>query len=173
MQNKSSTVIKILVWLATVPFVFGCSGPTSTHVVLENNYSAASGLVVYQAVWQAVSFQAAIPPASASDPQTTISASPNTAYVVLAPGWDPTSSTPPTTFVVLQSQEPGFEVGLNNVLYIPVDDAHFIGNCTSGSTLSQAQTNFITQIVFQGIFAGLSYSAATCTTTPSGGANGS
>jgi hypothetical protein len=106
-----------------------------------------------------------------------VPASDNTAWVVLAPGWDPSSSSPPKSFVVLQSLS-GFAVHLNDTLHIPVDDADFAGNCVSGSTLTQSQADFITQLVFvkdpvtggPGIFQGLQYDAATCTTTPVGDA---
>jgi hypothetical protein len=53
-------------------------------------------------------------------------------------------------------------------LHIPVDDRAFIGNCASGSFLSQAQADFITQLIFPSDFASLRYDAASCTTTPIG-----
>src|SRR5580704_19003080 len=73
----------------------GCNDGPQTFVVLENDYpqGAAAPLVVYQAYWQAVSFQAPVSPGSASAPQTTVAASANAAYALIAPGWDPTSST--------------------------------------------------------------------------------
>jgi hypothetical protein len=154
----------------------GCGAPNTT-VVLDNRYppSTTKPLVVYRAYWQAVSFQDAIAPGSSSDPQPTVPASDNTAYVVLAPGWDPTSSTPPTSFVFLQSRS-GFEVHLDNTLHIPVDDATFIGNCAAGSFLSQAQADFITERIFtptifpNAAASSFRYEAATCTTTPIGDA---
>jgi hypothetical protein len=121
--------------------------------------------MVYRAQWQAQWFDAAIRPGSSSDPQDTVPASSNTAYVVLAPGWDPASSVAPTSFVVMQSRG-GYGVHLNETLHIPVDDSTFLGNCASGSTLSQDQADFITQLVFPDDFASLAYDAATCTTTP-------
>jgi hypothetical protein len=137
-----------------------------TWVVLDNDYpaSAETPLVVYEAFWQAVTFSTPVPPGASSDRQSTVPASDNTAYAVLAPGWDPTSSSPPTSFVVLQSSQGGFAVNLNRTLHIPVDDTHFAGNCSSGSVLTQTQADFITQIVFPSTFAGLHYDAATCTT---------
>jgi len=151
--------------MLAAPLVAGCDSP-QTFVVLDNHYPPAAmpPLVVYRALWQAVSFQTAVPPGSSSDPQSTVAASANTAYVLLAPGWDPKSSTQPTSFLVLQSID-GFEVHLNNTLHIPVDDMTFVGNCAAGSFLSQGQADFITQRVFASDFAGLSYDAATCTTT--------
>jgi hypothetical protein len=140
-----------------------------TYVALDNNYpaSAMTPLVVYEGYWQAVAFSTPIPPGASSGPQSTLPASDNTAYVVLAPGWDPNSSTPPTALVVMQSRK-GFAVDLNATLHIPVDDTTFAGNCAAGNMLTQSQADFITQIVFPGTFAGLSYNAATCTAAPVG-----
>jgi hypothetical protein len=138
-----------------------------TNVVLDNDYSptATTPLVVYQAFWEATSFSSPVPPGSSSAQEGTVPCSDNTAWVVLAPGWDPASPTPPTSFVVLQSRS-GFGVALGDTLHIPVDDQTFAGNCAGGSVLSQSQADFITQLVFPSLFAGLSYDAATCTTTP-------
>jgi hypothetical protein len=146
---------------------FGCNAPPTTSVVLENAYPAsASPLVVYDAFWQAVSFQDAAPlsPGAATPPQGTVPCSANTAYVVLAPGWDPTSSTKPGSFVVLESRE-GFGVDLGETLDISVNDSTFVGNCAAASFLTQAQADFVTQRVFAHDFAGLRYDPATCVTT--------
>jgi hypothetical protein len=164
--------VKVVASLTLVTaFALGClpASTTTTFVVLENDYPATSGLVIYQAFWQAVSFPTPIPPGASSDPQNTVFASANTAYVVLAPGWDPTSTTPPTSFVVLQSQQ-GYGVRVRDTVHIPVSDSSFVGNCAAGSFLTQSQADFITQIVFQSIFAGLKYDAATCTTIAVGDA---
>ncbi len=160
-----------ILWV-TVSLV-GCDAP-STFVVLDNRYpeSATNAAVVYQAFWQAISFQTPIAPGSSSSPQSTIAASSNLAYVVLAPGWDPTSAKPPTALVVMQSRS-GFSVSLNQTLHIPVDDATFAGNCAAGSVLSQAEANFLTEIVFAPLFMAVSYDAATCTSTPKSDAGGS
>jgi hypothetical protein len=145
--------------------MLGCDAP-NTNVVLDNNYppSATNALVVYRAFWQAVPFKMPVVPGASSDPQKTVAASANTAYVVLAPGLDPQSATAPTSFIFLQSRS-GFEVHLNQTLHIPVDDASFVGNCAAGSALSQDQADFITQRVFANDLPGLSYDAATCTTS--------
>ncbi len=151
--------------LATLAIALGCDAPV-TNVVLENHYppSATNALVVYRAFWEAVAFPDPIPPGAASDPQMTVAASATTAYVVLAPGWDPNGTTPPTSFIVLQSRD-GFSVHLNQTLHIAVDDTTFAGNCAAGSPLTQAQADFITRRVFASDFAALAYDAATCTTT--------
>ena len=151
--------------VALVGLAVACDTP-NTQVIVDNDYPAASGNVVYEAFWLADAFTTPIPPGTSSDPQTSVFASPNPAYVVLAPGWDPTSTTAPTVFVVLESQG-GFALDFDNTLHIPVDDTTFEGNCASGSTIPQGDADFITQRVFQQTFSGLHYDAATCTTTPS------
>ena len=140
-----------------------CDTPQS-DVVIENRYAPSQQLVLYRAFWQAVSFPNPILPGLSSSPQATVVASENTAYVVLAQGWDPTTAKAPTSFVVLRSRA-GFAVGLNRTLNIPVDDTTFIGNCAAGSVLSQDQADFITQRVFASDFADLTYNAATCATS--------
>jgi hypothetical protein len=169
-------MIRVVLALSLALVAAGCGGP-STSVVVDNDYPpyGTIPLVVYDAHWQAVAFDQPdgaadpIPPGQSSPPQSTVSASANTAYVLLAPGWDPASATLPTSFIVLQSQG-GFAVSLGDTLHIPVDDATFTGNCAAGSFLTQAQADFITREVFPGDFASRSYDAATCTTTPIGDA---
>ncbi len=143
----------------------------STAVVIDDDYapSPERSLVVYSAYWQAVAFETAVAPGSSSAPQGTFPASDNTAYVVLAPGWDPDAGSPPTSFVLLQSRN-GFGVHLGDTLHIPVDDATFAGNCASGSFLTQAQADFIVQRIFTAhifpdVWVPFGYDAATCTTT--------
>jgi hypothetical protein len=150
----------------------GCNAP-DTSVVLDNEYpaSATRPLVIYRAYWEAVTFDAAIPPGSSSDAEPTVPASADTAYAVLAPGWDPKSSAKPTSFIVLQSEN-GFSVHLDDTLQIPVDDRTFIGNCSAGRFLTQSQADFITSLVFPSVFGGKHYDAATCTTTPMGDGGG-
>lgn len=147
-------------------FSLACDKP-STDVIVDNDYppSPTNALVVYRVHWQAVTFDQPISPGASSEPQSTVPASANTAYVVLAPGWDPTSATPPTSFIVMQSAS-GFEVHLGDTLHIPVDDTTFVGSCAANNPLSQADADFITHRVFPDDFAAFAYDAATCTTTP-------
>ena len=143
--------------------LLGCDSVSETKVLVENRYPAQSRLPVYHAFWQAVLFTTPIPPGAASEAQFSVPASPNTAYALLAPGWDPASADAPTSFVVLRSRS-GFELHLNGALRIPVDDETFAGNCQAGSLLSQEECDFVTQRVFAGDFVGLTYDAASCTT---------
>lgn len=163
--EKSPHLALALCALFIAPVATGCDSP-NTNVVLDNAYppSATDALLVYRGFWQAVPFETPLLPGTSSEPQSTVPASANTAYVLLAPGWDPAASSPPRAFVVLQSRD-GFGVHLDDTLHIPVDDATFMGNCAVGSFLSQSQADFITQRVFAADFAGLRYEAATCTIT--------
>jgi hypothetical protein len=157
--------------LSLAAFAVGCDQEPDTTVVLDNHYpsSGTTPLVIYRAYWQAAAFQDPVAPGGSSDAQSTVPAS-NTAYVLLAPGWDPDGSAPPTSFVVMQSRDE-LAVPLNGRLHIPVDDTTFIGNCDAGSSLSQTQADFIrTRIFTENIFPdaslSFSYDALTCTTTP-------
>ena len=143
-----------------VTLAVGCDAP-ETSVVLENRYPAAT---IYLAGWQAVCFSRPVLPGASSDPQTTVSASDNTVYALLAPGGLPEDGGVPAALVVLQSQG-GFAVHLGDTLHIPVDDDTFAGDCAAGRPLSQAQADIVTRFVFPSVFAALQYDAATCTTT--------
>jgi hypothetical protein len=96
-----------------------------------------------------------------------LSSSPNTAYVLLAPHWDPFADggpSTPTSFVLLQSSS-GFAIHLNETLHIAVNDKEFVGNCGASSFLTQEQADFMTMRVFADVFKGRSYNAATCMTS--------
>jgi hypothetical protein len=140
--------------LAPLMPMLGCDARPVTTVTMENRYatSATSSRVVYRARWQAVAFADPIVPGSSSVAQSAVPASENTAYAVLAPGWDPASDSPPTSLVVMQS-----------ALHIPIDDTSFIGHCAAGTFLSEAQAAFVTQLLFPDVFASRRYEPATCT----------
>jgi hypothetical protein len=146
--------------LATV--AAACDVP-DTQVVVANHYTAATTNVVFLAQWENVTFTTPLAPGDASVPQAALQATANTAYVVLAPGFDPSSGATPTKLVLLESKT-GFAVGLGDTVTIPVDDTTFLGNCAVHSTLPQADADFMTQRVFQATFTGLRYDAATCKT---------
>jgi hypothetical protein len=161
---------------ATAPFAsalaVACDQAPVTRVIVDNDYPAAAPvpLVVYRAFWEAISFADPVAPGSSSPSQSTVSTSDSTAYVLLAPGWDPTSAVPPTSFVLLQSRS-GLSVHLDETLHIRVDDSTFLGNCAAGSSLTQDQADFIVQRIFTpAIFEDAApppfhYDAATCTTS--------
>jgi hypothetical protein len=154
--------------LVVVAVVLAGCDPSPTTVVLDNGYpvDTAVPLVVYRASWQSVSFPQPVAPGTSSDPQTALPSSDNTAYVLVAPGWDPAGSSPPASFLVLQSVG-GYGVSLGDTLHIPLGDATFIGNCAAQSYLTQAQADFVSQQVFLDDSGAVSftYDAATCTST--------
>jgi hypothetical protein len=152
--------------LAPIAAMLGCDARPVTTVTIHNQYpaSAKNPLVVYRARWQAVAFADPIVPGSSSVAEGAVPASSDTAYVVLAPGWDPASDSPPASLVVVQSRE-GFELHLDSALHIPIDDTSFIGNCAAGTFLSEAQAAFVTQLLFPDVFASRRYDPASCTVT--------
>ncbi len=144
-----------------------CDQGPHTSVVLANGYapSATAPLVVYRAYWQNIAFPTPVDPGSSAAAQPAEPTSGDTAYVLLAPGWDPKLAAAPGSLVVMQSRVP-ISATFNQQLTIAVDNTTFAGNCLAGSPLSQAQADFITQVVFPCDFAAYHYDAATCTLTP-------
>jgi hypothetical protein len=149
-----------LVLLLPLAFVLACETETPSSAILENGSSA----VVYRAWWSETVFEKPVAPGGASE-QLRAVASTDSAYVLLAPGWAPSSATPPTSFVVLRSKAP-LSLARGDTLHIAVSDATFDGNCGAGDPLSQPEADFATQRIFAGDLAGLVYDAASCTTKP-------
>ena len=171
-RRSALTVVgSLALALVLAPLAGGCGKTPITKVTFENRYapSSTNQRVIYRAFWHSASVQDPVAPGSSSAPLDTVPASEQTAYVLLAPGWDPASATPPTSLVVLQSRQ-DYAVNLNETLEIPVDDGAFDGDCAAGSILTQAQADVITRFVFPNDFAMLGYDAATCTTTQIGDA---
>jgi hypothetical protein len=110
-------------------------------------------------------FDAGVLPGSSSSPETTLQTSGDTAYALLAPGWNPTDDAGPTAFVVLESNEP-IAVSPGEVAHIRVDDSTFRGRCDAGSKLTQEEADIVTGAFFSDIFAHVKYDATSCTTTP-------
>ncbi len=137
-----------------------CDTP-HTSAILEN----ASASFVYRAQWQSVTFGDPLAPGTASDPHDALPASANDAYVLLAPGWDPSSTTPPSKLIVLHSRA-GYALHADQTVRITVNDDAFEGNCAIGSTLSREEADFITQRIFPDVFANATYDPSTCTTSP-------
>jgi hypothetical protein len=143
----------------------GCDTPHTT-VILDNRYSPSdtNAFVILRAFWQAVPFTDPVLPGESSTEQPTVSASPNTAYVLVAPGWDPDAGTAPSSFLLLRSRG-DFGLDYDSTLRIPVDDAHFVGNCAAGERLTQDEADFIAAQVFPAQLSSFHYDARTCTTT--------
>jgi hypothetical protein len=129
--------------------------------------------VVYRGWWLVTYFGNPVPAGQASQPLRVVtdesgvsSAGGNdTAFVVLAKDWAPSSGTPPTELLALKSHAPLY-VARGDTLDIVVSDDTFDGNCAAGKPLSQADADEITQEIFPAEFAGMHYDAATCTLTP-------
>jgi hypothetical protein len=169
-RERKTIAAAIAVALATS----GCAEP-ATRVVFTNAYPAApvttAPVIVYRGSWQAVALSDPLTPGASSDPQDTVAASPNTAYALLAPGWNPASGSTPEALVAVRSRA-GFAVHLGTTVDIPVSDADFDGDCAAGSHLPREEADFITQRVFADDFAGRRYDPATCTTSPPFGDGG-
>jgi len=150
-------------WRVVTFVALAACEPPTTSVVVDNDFGAG-GPIVYAAYWENASFATPVLPGAMSSPMTTVATSAETAYVVLAEGWDPSSPSAPTSYVLLQSPG-GFSVALGDTLHIPVSDQTFDGDCASGSHLTQQQADFIVDYVFPSLFFGGHYDVGTCTMT--------
>lgn len=159
---------------ATAVATIACDGPLQSTVVLDNDYPPASSgqLVVYRAQFQTAFFDAAVIPGASSSPQTSVPTSGDTAYAVLAPGWDAASDAEPTSLIVVESNQP-FAAPASAVTHIAVSDSTFQGRCDAGSFLTQEEADLVIAAFFSDVFTNLAYDAASCWTTviPDGGAN--
>lgn len=157
--------------LAAAAVLAACDTETATQAVIDNGYATlADGgdptmqTVVYRGWWQATYFPDAVAAGSESSEYRTVPGS-DTAYALLAVGWDPSSTTPPTVLIPVMSKAE-VAVQRGDVLHITVSDQTFNGNCAGSAPLSQDQADFITQRIFPGPFTNMTYDAKTCTLTP-------
>jgi hypothetical protein len=156
--------------IAVVAASAACETEDASMAVVDNGYPAASSggpaaqTVVYRAWWVATYFPEPVAPAGTSIEQRSIPAS-DFAYAVLAPGWDPASATPPAQLVVVKSKAP-LSLTRGDTLQIVINDQTFDGSCAAQQPLSQEDADFITQRIFPGELAGVTYDAKTCTMTP-------
>lgn len=141
-----------------------CDTPDPTKAVVDNAYPPPSQVVVYKAWWAATLFEAPLVAGASSEEQRSV---PETdfVYALLAPGWDPESGAPPVKLVAVRSNET-LTAPRGDTLHIAVSDATFAGSCVAGQPLSQDDADFITQRIFPGAFAGTTYDAKSCVTTP-------
>ena len=154
--------------MAVATTLAACDTEEPTMVLVENAYPVvpvggdpATLVVVYKAWWVTTLFKDPLLPGATSDEERSV---PETdfVYALLAPGWDPTSQTPPTTLIPVKSKA---KVGVarGETLSISVSDGTFSGNCGATPPLSQDDADFITQRIFTGDFIGVQYDAKTCT----------
>lgn len=151
--------------------VTACDTPDPTKAVVDNAYpeladggDPSTQVVVYKAWFVTTLFTDPVLPAQSSDELRSVPAT-DTAYALLAPGWDPEGTAPPTTLIAVQSKGK-VSVSRGDVLHLSISDATFTGSCAAKQPLAQADADFITQRIFPGDFADKTYDAATCTATP-------
>ncbi|HEX2674498.1 MAG TPA: hypothetical protein VHM25_26665 [Polyangiaceae bacterium] len=177
---KISTIL-VRVSIACLPFSTGCNPSEPTTAVLSNEYpaqksdaSSADSMPVYKGWWSVAQFPEAVPAGLVSDPVRIVEGS-DYGYALLAPGWDMTTGVPPTTLIPLRSAQK-LSVGRGELLTFAVSEGATVGDCQASRPLSQDDADFITQRIFPGEFAGLTYDAASCTSSPvsiaEGGAGG-
>jgi hypothetical protein len=154
----------------TVVATTGCETETATTAVVADRYPViadggdpSTQLTVYKVWWVTTLFVDPVVPGAESALQRTVPAA-DYAYALLAPGWDPTSTTPPVILIPVRSADK-LGVTRGETLRIEVSDATFVGNCAGGKTLSQDDADFITLRIFPGDFATVTYDAKNCTST--------
>jgi hypothetical protein len=147
-----------------------CETSDPTNAVIQNAYppvanggNAATQNVVYRGWWSVTLFANPGAAGATADPERAVASS-DYAYVVLAPGWDPGSTTPPTSLLPMKSKAP-VVANRGDTLSIVVSDQTFSGNCKTGTPLSQDDADFIASRIFPGQFAGVTYDAAHCMAT--------
>ena len=161
---------------ASLPIVDGAAtpfhtGPADTSPVdtspgdpgLADGGFAAPQTVVYRAWYSVTYFGEPVPAESSSDPHLVVTTT-DTAYAVLAPGWDSWSGIAPRVLIPIQSHGK-LTVARGTTLQIVVSDTTFDGNCAAGHPLAQSQADLITRSIFPDEFAGYTYDAASCVLT--------
>jgi hypothetical protein len=149
----------------------GCDDTEATAVV-DNAYpTLADGgidplnsITVVRGWWLVTVFTDPIAAGTSSDSHRVVNGL-DSAYLVLAPGWDPRSGEPPTHLIPAKTKT-AIGVSKGDVLHITANDENLVGNCAAKQPLTQTDADFITQNIFPNEFAGFTYDAATCTLTP-------
>lgn len=151
--------------------LFACESEDPTKGVLVNAYpevpdggDPARQIVVYKAWWGTTLFNEPLVPGASSEERRVVPEF-GIVYALLAPGWDPESGVAPTKLVAMRSKAE-FGVTRSDNIEIPVSDATFFGLCDSKQALTQEDADFVTQRIFPGDFADVTYDAATCTSVP-------
>jgi hypothetical protein len=163
-------------WLVSMSLlgVVACDTEDPTMVVADNDYPVlpdggdpALEMTVFKVWWATSLLPDPVLAGSEGQPQRTVPGT-DFAYAVLAPGWDPSSQTPPSRFVAVKSATT-LGASRGDTLHVHVSDDAFRGDCAAGRPLSQEDADFITQRIFPGEFSGKTYDAATCTASPTVG----
>jgi hypothetical protein len=171
MKLQLSAIVMSLCVYGVSAGLFACDTSDPTQAVVDNAYPAppdggdpATQTVVYNAWWSVTLFSTPVGAGAESDQARAVTST-DFAYAVLAPGWDPSSTTAPTTLIPVKTAAL-LHADRGDTLHIVVSDATVVGNCAAGKPLSQADADFITQSIFPGLFSGVTYDAAKCVATP-------
>jgi hypothetical protein len=147
-----------------------CQTPDASGAILANEYppvvdggDPSTEMTIYKA-WYAVSYFAdPIAPGQDSQANRMVPVD-DYVYLLLAPGWDPSSSVLPTKLIAVETITT-HPITRGEVVRVPIRPETIKGNCAAGSPLSQAEADFLTTQIFPEDFAGSHYDAATCTAT--------
>ena len=156
--------------LVLLPLLSGCATSDPTSAVLLNQYPGAAdastsntSVTVFQAWWTVALFADPVLAGQISDPVRVVQGT-DYAYALLAPGWEPASGTPPPQLIPIRTSQK-LTAARGDTLNIAISDATTLGNCLAGSSLSQADADFITQRIFPGPFSDSIYDPMTCTSS--------
>jgi hypothetical protein len=158
-------------WFFATLLVLGCETSDSTSAVVINEYPAgATAVAVYKAWWSVALFADPVAAGQASDSVRVVPGT-DYAYALLAPGWNPTTGTPPAALIPVRTAV-RLSVERGDTLSIVISDGATVGNCSANSPLSAEDASFIVERIFPGEFAGVVYDPATCTAVPVADAGG-
>src|SRR4051812_30982525 len=100
---KTSTIAAVLA-IACSPLSTGCNTSAPTSAVLSNEYpslagaSSADSMSVYKGWWSVALFPDPVPAGQVSEPVRIVPGN-DYGYALLAPGWDVTAGSAPTTLI--------------------------------------------------------------------------
>ena len=158
---------------ASVLALSACETEDPTYAIVDNDYPAiadggapSTQLTVYKVWWSSSLFGAPIAAGAESEQERVVTAN-EFAYALLAPGWDPASTTQPSVLVPVRTATSVLATR-GETLHIHISDLTVIGRCdaTPSQPLAQEDADLITQRLFPGDFAAGTYDAKTCTWLP-------
>jgi hypothetical protein len=139
--------------LAPLLLLLACDDPTM--VVVDNAY--ADGVTRVDKVWWSETLiPDVVSPGAESPAYRTVPAN-DYAYALIDRGAGPIPVRTATAIAIDHGA----------TLHIQISQTTVEGDCASGTLLSQPVASFITQSIFPGEFAGVTYDPATCTSSPS------
>jgi hypothetical protein len=165
MRTPATRRARIALFTAAL-WLSACETSDPTFAVIDNGYPAtdASGSVsVDRGWWSVAAFFEPVPAGAESAPVRVVKGT-DYAYALVARGWDPQAGLPTALVPVRSRLELTVERG--DTLHVHVEPGSVDGDCATGAPLSQTDADFITQRIFPGEFANVTYDAATCTTLP-------